>query len=80
MGMFDWVKYEMDCPNCGEKISGFQSKDGMCILAELDFRDVNNFYTSCGKCDTWIEFDREDSSRAKGIEDYRMTKKPSRES
>ena len=27
MGMFDWINFEMDCPKCGELVTGFQSKD-----------------------------------------------------
>lgn len=58
MGLFDYVKFRMPCPNCGKTVGGFQSKDGMCALAELEFWEVDNFYTNCGECDVWIEFTR----------------------
>jgi hypothetical protein len=56
MGMFDYVKFSCKCPNCGEEISGFQSKDSSCLMDEIEFNQVDNFYTSCGKCGAWIEF------------------------
>jgi len=55
MGMFDWINYEAACPKCGEINSGFQSKDGHCTLATLEPWEVENFYSSCKKCKTWIE-------------------------
>ena len=55
MGMFDWVKYdEGKCPKCGEALSGWQSKDGPCVLAELEPWQVDNFYTSCDNCGQWV--------------------------
>jgi hypothetical protein len=56
MGTFDWIKYECDCPYCDNKLVGFQSKDGDCGLSELEPEDVDNFYTLCDHCDTWVEY------------------------
>jgi phage FluMu protein Com len=56
MGMFDWIDFEMECPVCKTKVDGFQSKDGSCSLHRLSPYEVFNFYTSCPKCKTWIEF------------------------
>ena len=72
MGMFDYVNYEMDCPKCGTKVSEFQSKDGSCILAKLEFYEVDNFYTFCPECETWIEFTRP-RTPANSIEEYKMS-------
>ncbi len=75
MGMYDDIKHEMDCPKCGARVSGFQSKDGGCMLATLEFWAVNNFYASCPSCDTWIEFNRRGPIPITSalIEDYDMT-------
>jgi len=55
MGMFDYIKHECVCPNCHQKVTGFQSKDAACELDALKPTDVRNFYTDC-HCGTWIEF------------------------
>lgn len=59
MGMFDYVNAEIECPNCGRSVFGFQSKDGACIMQTVDPNCVSNFYSSCAGCKTWIEFSRE---------------------
>jgi hypothetical protein len=58
MGMFNWVKLKIKCPVCGEKISGFQTKDGDLTCSEVDYFEINNFYSNCEKCGHWIEFNR----------------------
>lgn len=73
MGMYDDVEFEMNCPKCGSKVDGFQSKDGLCMLATLDFWEVNNFYSHCSKCKAWIEFNRKKPAQPSPIEDYEMT-------
>lgn len=59
MGMYDTVRFAIPCPECGEPVSGFQSKDGPCELLELQPHDVSNFYAPCRSCETWIEFTRQ---------------------
>ena len=54
MGMFDWINYEAPCPKCGEILNGWQSKDGACLLEQLEPSDVMNFYQSCPKCESWV--------------------------
>jgi predicted RNA-binding Zn-ribbon protein involved in translation (DUF1610 family) len=57
MGMFDTIKdFKTKCPNCGAVVGEFQSKDGSCSLDMIDYWTVNNFYSSCTSCDTWIEY------------------------
>jgi hypothetical protein len=56
MGMFDYVKFECECPDCGCPVTEFQSKDGECDMVTLLPEDVKNFYTSCPCCKLWIEF------------------------
>lgn len=58
MGMFDHVHFEMDCPNCGTRVTGFQSKDYTCELETIEPDALQNFYSSCKKCKAWIEFSR----------------------
>ena len=73
MGMFDRIKYEMDCPKCGYKVNSFQSKDAQCLLADLDFWEVDNFYDACGNCGLWIVFNRKNPREKAPISDYEMT-------
>jgi len=35
-----------------------QSKDGEGLLSTLQVIEVDNFYSECPNCRTWIEFDR----------------------
>jgi len=66
MGMFDDIKYRMDCPMCGRELHGFQSKDGGCGLQTLTPRDLAKqanpglgygvtFYSGCKHCGTWVD-------------------------
>ena len=71
MGMFDWINFEMYCPICGNKVIGFQSKSANCNLEYLDFWQVDNFYSSCEQCGTWIEF-RLKKDRKFTIDDYEL--------
>ena len=75
MGMYDCVKYKMDCPECGKKLDSFQSKDGKCMLAQIEFWEVNNFYDLCGNCGAWIEFNRIKPRKREPIKDYKLTVK-----
>jgi len=59
MGMFDYVNTpEIKCPNCGEIVTGFQSKDGPCYLKTVEFWTLDNFYSSCDSCNAWIQYNR----------------------
>ena len=69
MGMYDHINFTINCPNCGETLNNFQSKDGSCCLLTLELTEVNNFYDCCKKCKTWIEFNRKP---AISIKDYDM--------
>lgn len=73
MGMFDYIKLEIKCPICEKKVSGFQSKDGTCLMNELEFWEVNNFYSSCSYCSSWIEFNIKQKLNKKLIlKDYQI--------
>jgi hypothetical protein len=56
MGMFDWVRYEEDCPNCGKHLDGFQSKSSYSMLEQIKPHKVDNFYTPCYNCKVWINY------------------------
>ena len=71
MGMFDDIKLEIKCPKCGAIVKGFQSKDGPCYLSQLDYWEVDNFYSSCPKCDVWIEFVRKSKPKVP-LSDYEI--------
>ena len=59
MGMFDYVNYDCACPICHSKVDGFQSKDGECVLDNLEPGEVDLFYAPCSKCGCWLEFSNE---------------------
>src|SRR5947209_9516122 len=61
MGLFDYVNFECDCPGCGAKLKGFQTKDRACVLDTLMPWEVDCFYTSCDNCGLWVEFRRKGS-------------------
>lgn len=74
MGVFDYVKFECDCPKCGEKVDDFQTKDGPCCMLTVEFYEVDNFYSYCPKCETWIDFTLYNRPNRKlTIKDYNMT-------
>jgi hypothetical protein len=56
MSMFDYVIYEAPCYSCGVTLKEFQSKDGPCLLSQLQPKEVRGFYTNCNNCGAWNEF------------------------
>jgi len=65
MGMFDWINFKIPCPKCGREISGFQSKDGDCLLRCLEFWQVDNFYSYCEHCEAMIEYTLNEKTKEK---------------
>lgn len=79
MGMFDYVNFSVDCPNCGKKVDGFQSKDGKCELEKIPYWKVRYFYSPCDNCEAWINFSlKENAEPYIPIENYEMTVKLNR--
>jgi predicted RNA-binding Zn-ribbon protein involved in translation (DUF1610 family) len=73
MGMYDNIRTpDIKCPHCGEVVTGFQSKDADCALDTLDYWEVDNFYTSCVSCGTWLEFYRKTPRQYLPIEAYEL--------
>jgi hypothetical protein len=73
MGMFDWVNLKMKCPNCGEEINRFQTKDYDCELKTRNPLETNYFYGGCENCETWITFERKQTIGV--FKDYAVTVK-----
>jgi rubrerythrin len=70
MGCYDNIKFEDVCPKCKAKVRGFQSKSNYCLLANLEFWEVDNFYATCEKCGTHIEYTRNKNSKRCPITEY----------
>lgn len=58
MGLFNYINFEMDCPQCGDVVRDFQTKDGYCCMDMVEIEAVTNFYARCRKCNYWIVFTR----------------------
>ena len=71
--MSDIVAVSMKCPQCGHIIKDFQSKDGLCTSSTLYYSEVDNFYTDCLHCGSWIDFHY---TGDKKLSDYQCTYKP----
>jgi hypothetical protein len=52
----EWVKFEMPCPKCGTILKHWESKDRLWEDNSLEYWEVNNFYTECDNCKSFIEF------------------------
>jgi hypothetical protein len=71
LGRFDYVKFEVDCPSCGSKVADFQTKDGERLFETLEPFQVNNFYSRCDCCGSWIEFNAETPGDCIGNAEWR---------
>ena len=58
MGMYDEINVDIKCPKCGANDVTWQSKNYMCNLDTIDPDKVQEFYTHCDKCDTFITYRR----------------------
>ena len=60
--MFDNVNTpDIMCPECNEKVDGFQSKSLGCTLDTVDYKEVDNFYNGCWNCCRWISYSRKEN-------------------
>jgi len=62
MGMYNWVNFEIECPKCGNKVDGFQSKPWNGEFEWVNPWDVEEFHTQCDNCFTWIEYERKSNN------------------
>lgn len=75
--MFDYVKYEADCLNCGQPLHDFQSKDGDRLLANLTPMELyiqssrGNakpvFYAYCEHCELFDNYNEFEVSHPSNI-------------
>jgi len=80
MGMYDKITVppETACIECGYPISGFQSKDGPCLLKTLDYTQVDQFYSSCDNCGHWNEYIRKEPLPRVPFSDFEIVPKRKR--
>ena len=55
MGVFDYVRYEADCPHCGKRLTEFQTKDGDPYMNTVEPKDVWEWYALCA-CGAFVTF------------------------
>ena len=73
MGMYDSIAFSMRCPKCGKELNNFQSKDNGCVLAVLEFWQVDHFYDYCWDCNIKVSFTlKEDIRKELPITAYEM--------
>jgi hypothetical protein len=72
MGEYGKVKFSMRCPVCRRKITDWQTKDEDAFGDEVEFTEVNNFYSSCDSCGLWFEFDYPERKRQRKVDDYEL--------
>lgn len=63
MGMFNWVRFETNCPMCFSHLKYFQTKDKFSELVQVKPHKVTNFYTSCHNCKAWVNYYKEHGSK-----------------
>lgn len=55
MGLFDWVKYEAPCINCGYILTGWQTKTYKNCLETIEPWQARNMHCPCPNYKTWNE-------------------------
>ena len=58
MGMFDYVRFQYPCKNCGITLDEWQTKHGPMSLETIELCEINRglVYTNCDICDTWNQY------------------------
>ena len=59
MGMFNYVDYQMNCPECSHSITDFQTKDESIVslcMETVTLNQISRFHGSCDNCGLWINF------------------------
>ncbi|MDH3424254.1 MAG: hypothetical protein OEN00_14775 [Gemmatimonadota bacterium] len=54
MGMYDDVDFTVKCPHCATLVTGFQTKDRDCTLELISPVGLDEFYSECDHCKTWL--------------------------
>jgi hypothetical protein len=61
MGLYDYVDFKANCPDCGEEETHWQTKEMVCRMEVLNPSLVSFFYTICDNCDAWISYTRQEN-------------------
>jgi hypothetical protein len=76
MGLYNYVAFPAKCPQCGQEITAFQTKDDAqesLHLKTVDFRSVREFHSLCSNCRSWISVKLKEESWSKfTVEDYQI--------
>lgn len=57
MGMFAWVHgVSKPCWKCGHIMTEWQTKDIYDLSVTVNHPDLEKFYNSCSKCETWNQY------------------------
>jgi hypothetical protein len=59
MGIFNYVDYKMNCPECFHLITDFQTKDESIVslcMETVSLNQISRFHGSCNNCGLWINF------------------------
>lgn len=72
MGLYNTVNFQINCTYCGFLLKTFQTKEGSCDFSVVNFSTVNNFYTICPNCGSFIEFYYFPESKERDISNYKM--------
>ncbi len=76
MGMFDWVdvgKEPVPCPFCDTPIRNeWQTKSTDCFLDTVSWQQTTSFYTTCQKCNAWVEYVRDEEPERPRFEGFTL--------
>jgi C4-type Zn-finger protein len=72
MGIYNIVKFQINCPVCGKQITEFQTKEGDGVLEIIEYYKVNNFHAICPHCQSLVEFYYSPERAKRTLKDYKM--------
>ena len=64
MGMYDHVDFEVKCPHCEHQVTGFQTKSGDNVLECISPVGLDEFYSECDHCKTWLIYRWDDALKS----------------
>jgi hypothetical protein len=80
MGLFNIVKLNIPCPNCGKLVGELQTKDGFyeeLYLEQVDLWMVRECHTICDHCNTWVSVKlKKEKMMELTLADYDVTSRP----
>ena len=72
MGVYNIVRFQINCPVCGKQINEFQTKEGAGAFDVIEYYTINNFHAICPHCQSLIEFYYSPDRKKRSIKDYKM--------